>query len=389
MSSRRRDYQPATRAPLTADERAIPKARNGELEARMDGVADYINRETKAIAEELGKTVAWVRGRMFAGSKGAAFLRRSRASNNVRVYDAYMHWKCKQIHADEERTTPLTLKELKLIVRDEEPHYKDRPREEQDMWIADYKADMKAKNTKRRVNRKAEQQDATFTCKHIASEIETLEMRTGVKGFYSGVRSDMLQSIQPFFTCTQDISQFLNIVLGKTPDQIVSLFEMWAIGGLRGVYGVNAKNSLEIKSEVRRVIQSGLDKILIERYGVGKAPPKFKMNYKTYDNSVVATHAVRLVGWTFDGGIINPGDVKPVEELRKLYDALLGQDCHWEVVPVDERTEPTAKKRKRTAPTSDAEPNKRGKAAAAKKKKTRAPTPSESWETDDDDDDDE
>lgn len=44
------------------------------------------------------RSVSYVRGRLFAGSKGAAFIRRTRAANKIRVYDAYLHHKTKMLH---------------------------------------------------------------------------------------------------------------------------------------------------------------------------------------------------------------------------------------------------------------------------------------------------
>lgn len=52
-------------------------------------------------------------------------------------------------------------------------NYSDRPDEQKQRWIEEYIEDMKAHNKERRVNRKAEQQDATFAFKHIANEVRT------------------------------------------------------------------------------------------------------------------------------------------------------------------------------------------------------------------------
>lgn len=88
------------------------------------------------------------------------------------------------------------------------------------------------------------------------------------------------------------------------------------------------------------------------------------MNYATYGDAIVAKHNVRLTGWTYEKGVVNPGDISPVEELRKLCDALVSGACHWEIVPEPERTVATGKKRKRA--TKD------GETTGAKKRKTAA-----------------
>lgn len=54
---KRKLFQPLKKAKLTAEQKHAQNARGSELEARIDAVADYINRETKSIAKEYNKYV--------------------------------------------------------------------------------------------------------------------------------------------------------------------------------------------------------------------------------------------------------------------------------------------------------------------------------------------
>ncbi|EJD36646.1 hypothetical protein AURDEDRAFT_174326 [Auricularia subglabra TFB-10046 SS5] len=196
--------------------------------------------------------------------------------------------------------------------------------------------------------------------------MEMMELRTGVKAFFVAVRSSQLQPIQPFYACSPDIMQFFNIVLGMTLDQIIGMFEMWAIGGVQGALGINTKSVGDTKKDVRRVIQNGYTQVLAKRYPARVPPPQEVMNYQSYDTAVVKKHGVRLIGWTYNNGkVCQPGNITPGAEVRKLYLALITEECHWELVPEDEwdPSEHMAKKRKKR---SDADqPRKKRKTGPA------------------------
>lgn len=59
-------------------------------------------------------------------------------------------------------------------------------------------------------------------------------IRYGLTTFFMGVRSDPQQRINPVFLCNDEVKEFLALYIGKTPEQMVRMFEVWAINGDAG-----------------------------------------------------------------------------------------------------------------------------------------------------------
>lgn len=53
------------------------------------------------------------------------------------------------------------------------------------------------------------------------------------------------------------------------------------------------------------------------------------MNYKNYDDQIVAKYCVRLIGWPLDK-FCNPSELSTISEATLLLRALQTQACRWE-----------------------------------------------------------
>ncbi|KZV93300.1 hypothetical protein EXIGLDRAFT_768196 [Exidia glandulosa HHB12029] len=326
---RRPQTAPKRRARLPIDRRRLQKKARIGLHAALDDVADHVQKRVSEISKEFGRSKAWVRAHLYGGSKSARFMRRVK---KIRLYDAYVHWKSKEMNKDPPDGVPYKLAEIKAKIQRERPNYKVRPVADQQVWLDAYKAHKEATARDKRVNRKGEQQDATSSLKGVSNDLDTLKARTGVVSMVIAVRPEVLFTMEPWVHCDNNTEKFCNVALGKTPDQIARLLEMWTVHGPSGLISDAPKNADEMKSACRRLISSKLDDIIALRYK-GGVPPTVKMNYDSYDDAILVPHRVRLLGWTFNGGKFkNPGKLAMVE-VRALYNGLIDQSVRWELVP--------------------------------------------------------
>jgi len=54
---------------------------------------------------------------------------------------------------------------------------------------------------------------------------------------------------------------------------------------------------------------------------------QIKMNYASYDTSIVQMHRCRIIGWT--GKFANPSEIGAIEQLRTLRDAWASGSARW------------------------------------------------------------
>ncbi|EJD33724.1 hypothetical protein AURDEDRAFT_177199 [Auricularia subglabra TFB-10046 SS5] len=358
--TRRRTYVHKQRRPkLPPGLRRLRKEACAGLQAELDETIGELHRRVREIAEKYKKSVAWVRTHLFGGGKSARFVRREL---KIRLYDVYVHIKTKELNGDRAVGDKYSLPEIKAKIAKERPNYKNRPREDQEAWIAEYKADKEAKAREPRVNRKGEQQDAAATLKRVSTDLDTLRTRTGVRSVVIAVRPEVLFTMDPFVFCDKHTEEFFSLTLNKTPEQVARLLELSTIHGLGSLARPMPKNAGETRKDTRMRIQQGLDAIITLRYPNEDAP-HVQMNYESYDYDIVFKHRVRLVGWTFNNGrFLNPGKL-PMDDVHALHDGLLKKSIYWELVPESEVV--TAEKRKRPERSDAGEKRTKKKARTA------------------------
>ncbi|EJD44436.1 hypothetical protein AURDEDRAFT_166525 [Auricularia subglabra TFB-10046 SS5] len=348
MLSRRRTFVHQKRKPkLPSGYRRLRKEARSELQAELDQTIGQLHTQVREIAAKYNRSVAWVRAQLFGGSKSARFVRRER---KIRLYDAYVHIKSKELNKDREVGDKYDVHEIKAKIAKERPNYKSRPRAEQEEWLKEYKADKAAAARQPRVNRKAEQQDASSTLKRVSTDLDTLRTRTGVRSFLIAVRPEVLFSMDPWVFCDKHTEEFFSMVLNKTPEQLARLLESATINGLNSLAAPPPRNAGELKKDTRERIQRGLDVILEERYPNAEET-HVRMNYEQYESEIVARHQVQLIGWTFNDGIVtNPSKLGKTDR-RALHAGLVSKSVYWQLVPGTETEMETAtvtgKKRKR------------------------------------------
>ncbi|KZV92757.1 hypothetical protein EXIGLDRAFT_768677 [Exidia glandulosa HHB12029] len=321
---RRWSVRPLRRAKLPPGYRRLKKDLARDLHAELDRIVLALRADVARIAKEFNRSEAWVRSQLFGGSKSARFLR---AVRKTRLYDAYVHFRAKELNADRPEGEKLKLPEIKETISRERRNYKNRPAEEQARWMAEYEAHKESQARDKRINRKGEQLDAASSLKRASVELETLATRTGVRALLIAVRSDILFTMGPYVFCDDSVEKFLGVALGKTPDQIARAMEMWSIHGPSGLAAAPS-NAAELKNEVSSLVQAKLDDIAAQRYPVNT--PNIKMNYKSYESAIVARHGVQLRGW--DVPMKAPGTLN-MDDVRKVYNGLINQNIYWEVVP--------------------------------------------------------
>ncbi|KZV89032.1 hypothetical protein EXIGLDRAFT_772109 [Exidia glandulosa HHB12029] len=378
MYRRRTIVYPVRRAKLPPGYRREKKTAARGLYPALDAIVETLKRGIKTVSTDFSRSEAWVRSQIFGGSKSARFLR---ATPKTRLYDAYVHHKAQELNKDLPPGEKWQLPDIKEKIRRERVNYKQRPTEEHERWIKDYEEYKEQTRREKRVNRKAEQLDATSSLKRISADLDTLHTRTGVRSVLIATRSDILFAMNPYIFSTQAAEDFFVLTFGKTLDQVVRAFEMFNIHGVNGLVTA-PKNASELKHELRLLVQSRLTEAIRERYANSDTPaPLVPMNYKSYDTAIVATYRVRLIGWVVKRGkMLNPGDLS-MPDARRIYDGLIAKTVYWEPVPDDESlpdVEPTQRK-VRCDKDVVRGPNKRTRdreaAASAPKSKKRKPNP--------------
>ncbi|EJD44458.1 hypothetical protein AURDEDRAFT_166547 [Auricularia subglabra TFB-10046 SS5] len=369
---RRRSYIKQKRPKLPSGYRRLKKEARSGLQGELNDAIDHLHASVNAIAAKFKRSKAWVRTQLFGGGKSVRFVRRQL---KIRLYDAYVHVRSKELNADREVGDKLDIHEIKRKISLERPSYKNRPRSDQESWLEEYKADKAAAAREPRVNRKGEQQDAASTLKRVSNELDTLRTRTGVRSVVIAVRPEVLFTMDPFVFCDKHTEDFFNLALKMPPEQVARLLELSTINGLTSLVAPPPKNAGDLRKELRMRIQALLDAAVQSRFPDGGAP-HVQMNYDSYDYEIVKLHRVRLVGWTFNNGkLINPGKL-PMDDARELYERLVQKKVYFEVVPETEeinveRTKRVPrsdinKKRKKKSRTADGDAS-AGKALAQRK----------------------
>ncbi|KZV93714.1 hypothetical protein EXIGLDRAFT_691363 [Exidia glandulosa HHB12029] len=305
--------------------RRLSKAENKAYEASIDGAHTTIKDTIREIATRYNKPYGVVRNRIFTVT---------RLDSTNLTWQAFLHVKTKELNEGKGKGERLRLAQIIRIASAERPHWKTRPKEEQEGWVRQLLEHRADAHTQKRRNRRGEEVDHAHTTGNISHEMKGAELRYGLQSFFMGVRSDAEQRIMPMYACTDQVKEFVALYLGKTPEQIVRMFEMWSINGMDGMLGsTSRKNYNQLKTECRHFIQMLLNVILTSE-NEAQEPPE--MNYDSYESEIVAKYGVKLVGWTYGDTIINPGYITTVNEMRKLHTALVKKTCRWERVTDEE-----------------------------------------------------
>ncbi|KAK0235418.1 hypothetical protein EDD85DRAFT_842997 [Armillaria nabsnona] len=154
----------------------------------------------------------------------------------------------------------------------------------------------------------------------INREIEGLAHRTGAHfvGFMSC--SDIHDTFQPTLMSDSPASlAFFKRVIGMGAEDILVKFEQFCCA--QSLNMNSREDSKDMRAQCTEMIQKGLKEITGES--------SIRMNYVNYDTDIVARHHVRLDGWPMGIKFESLSNIKNLQDLRRLRDALKTTACKW------------------------------------------------------------
>ncbi|KAJ7081418.1 hypothetical protein C8R44DRAFT_536336, partial [Mycena epipterygia] len=114
---------------------------------------------------------------------------------------------------------------------------------------------------------------------------------------------------------------FFHEVLKKDPEDVATLFELWAVIRERGDTG--SDTLLEMQQECTRIIKSGLHKVT--------------MNYENYIKALVEGKNIGLVNWPKNTDFKRMSKQSTIGLLQELHDMLKCGMCKWKVLTAGEK----------------------------------------------------
>ncbi|KAK0481084.1 hypothetical protein EDD18DRAFT_1363327 [Armillaria luteobubalina] len=197
----------------------------------------------------------------------------------------------------------------------------------------------------------------------VNREINGLAHRTGAHfvGFVS--RSDIHDKFPPALITDSSASlSFFKHVVGISAEDMLVKFEQF--------FCAQSLNSNTVRSWCTKLILQGLQNITGE--------PSIRMNYVHYDMDIVAQHHVQLEGWPMGIKFEKLANLKNLQDLRRLRDALQTTACKWVQMSKRQINEHTAelsrceaegetvkKKRRQRSDTDTTKPKRKSKGKKA------------------------
>ncbi|EGN96036.1 hypothetical protein SERLA73DRAFT_59238, partial [Serpula lacrymans var. lacrymans S7.3] len=204
------------------------------------------------------------------------------------------------------------LKELQNIAS-KTTNSSDLNQEEREELCNHFLEQCKVKITGSHANNTAVARDMMLTAERIGREFDNLALRTGAYGCFFLTCGHIYNTGTTTWYGSDNLMDFWEDIIGRDPDELAMLFEQWACSQ-------NQNNLANCRQQCTRLCGSGLRNLLKR---------KTKMVYKQYDQSIVATHGVKIIGWPEDVPFVNPSAIGTMAEIHKLQDAWKTGTCHW------------------------------------------------------------
>ncbi|KAI0323321.1 hypothetical protein GY45DRAFT_1264799, partial [Cubamyces sp. BRFM 1775] len=148
----------------------------------------------------------------------------------------------------------------------------------------------------------------------VSQQLDFLNGRTGVDVLLIAVRRDPEQFNNPFvFYTNERIAQFLGSATGRgeTVQKFAMRLEAACIGGLDEVARSHHSEVLQLKAQVRDLIEAKLKQACTR----GKIE---RMFYVNFDEHITMKYGIVIEGWPFPDKFIAPGKFSSIAELRVL-----------------------------------------------------------------------
>ncbi|KAH7909350.1 hypothetical protein BJ138DRAFT_1102770 [Hygrophoropsis aurantiaca] len=225
------------------------------------------------------------------------------------VLNALVHAKAKEINQDLPVGERYKLMKIRAMIKNEEWSFTEEQKQEA---IKDLLEHRETQRTGVRANNAAAARDTLAT-------LEVPYERTGICSSLFVTRSHVNDSFHTsWFATNNDAFDFWEDVMNLRPDDVSRHYEQWACALGKNI--AQRDSLANMRKEVTKLISTSLNATL------GK---DIKMNYLNYENGIVESHSVQLLGWPSDVPFTNPSNIGTVHEMRKLRDNLRSGECHW------------------------------------------------------------
>ncbi|KAJ7630197.1 hypothetical protein FB45DRAFT_1027432 [Roridomyces roridus] len=239
--------------------------------------------------------------------------------NKVSVYNAQVCCVMESLNEGREFGNRYTMEQAKKMMK-EDPSLKENiDPDDLKRMVAKLEADGVLKRTGVRRDNIAAAVDAQGTLDVILELIRGLYHRTGIMGFAFFIRGNFNDVLAPVAMESGDALAFCSEILGREPELINTMLELWAIQKSAGA--ITAPTTEKMRSLGSAMIQSGLIQI------TGKV--NVNMNFEGYIKSIVQAKHVALTGWPAGVPWKRLGKITNAGHVRAVYKALKDGTCKW------------------------------------------------------------
>ncbi|KAJ7650540.1 hypothetical protein FB45DRAFT_859303 [Roridomyces roridus] len=249
--------------------------------------------------------------------------------SKVSSYNAQVCWIMESLNEGREFGSRYTMEQAKAMMRDD-PSLKDNiDPEDLKRMMAKLEADGVLKRTGVRGDNVAAAVDAQRTLDVIAELIRGLFLRTGILGFAFFSRGNYNDVLEPVSMELGDALGFCSEILGREPELINTMLELWAIQKSSGA--ITAPTTEKMRSLSSAMIKSGLIQIT--------SKTNIVMNFEGYIKSIIQSKHVALEGWPAGVPWKRVGKLTGAGDVRRVYKALKDGTCKWKKLTEAEEDE--------------------------------------------------
>ncbi|KAJ7671762.1 hypothetical protein B0H14DRAFT_3538148 [Mycena olivaceomarginata] len=170
-----------------------------------------------------------------------------------------------------------------------------------------------------RASTKAAALDSKWVMENLAREMTDLAERVNMVGFAMFARGDLHDQGIPTSIESRGALKFFRDIFQKSPEDVLALFEMWAV--TKNKEGEGATTLAELQKACGDMIRNGLQLI------TGKA--NIAMNFQNYIKTLVLGRGVGLLVWPDGVDFKRMGKQSSLAPLRILYDHLKDGRTKW------------------------------------------------------------
>ncbi|KAK0209943.1 hypothetical protein IW262DRAFT_1281102 [Armillaria fumosa] len=300
----------------------VRKIREDEQRERCQNMAEELEKVQQHYHQEL-RDIATKYGRSFETIVNyVSYSSRYKTQRAPSLYLARVSAKAEEINKDKSVGEKVPLHEIRRMVKEEDDDsgYAGLTKEEEAALLERLQEKQQVKFQGARRSNKGTTTDFRQVVNRIYREIDGLAHRTSAHfvGFMS--RSDIHDTFQPTIISdsTASMAIFKRVVSMGTEEILIKFEQSCCAQSLN----MNSREqSKDVRAQCTEMIQKGLSTVPRES--------SIRMNYIHYDTDIIAQHHVRLDGWPMGIKFENLSNIKNLQDLRRLRDALRTTACKW------------------------------------------------------------